>query len=107
MLWNGHEETPILIDKQSLAPKVTRYVVRAPGIARRHKPGQFVIVRLHEGGERIPLTIADADNQAGTITLIVQEVGKSTAEMAHMMRVGLLHGRSPWLVVYRDRREIS
>jgi ferredoxin--NADP+ reductase len=47
-----------------------------------------VIIRLNEGGERIPLTIADADQDQGTITLIVQEVGKSTAEMAHLLRVG-------------------
>jgi NAD(P)H-flavin reductase len=47
-----------------------------------------VIVRLRGGGERIPLTIADADAEKGTITLIVQEVGKTTAEMAHLMREG-------------------
>ncbi len=63
-------------------------MVNAQDIARRRRPGQFVIVRTHEESERIPLTIADADAEAGTITLIVQEVGKSTAEMAHLMRVG-------------------
>ena len=73
-----------LLDKQVLAPKVTRYVIRAPDIARRRRPGQFVIVRLREGGERIPLTIADADETQGTITLVVQEVGKTTAEMARL-----------------------
>ena len=78
----------VLVAKEFLAPKVTKYVVRAPDIARRRRPGQFVIVRSHEESERIPLTIADADAEAGTITLIVQEVGKSTAEMAHMMREG-------------------
>ncbi len=78
----------LLLKKEFLAPKVTRYVVRAPDIARRRKAGQFVIVRLREDGERIPLTIADADAEAGTITLIVQEVGKTTAEMAHLLREG-------------------
>jgi ferredoxin--NADP+ reductase len=78
----------VLVAKEFLAPKVTKYVVRAPDIARRRRPGQFVIVRSHAESERIPLTIADGDAEAGTITLIVQEVGKSTAEMAHMMRVG-------------------
>jgi ferredoxin--NADP+ reductase len=77
-----------VVEKDFLAPKVTRYVIAAPDIARRRRPGQFVIVRLHDGSERIPLTIADADADRGTITLIVQEVGKSTAEMAHMLRAG-------------------
>lgn len=81
-------EKSVLVAKEFLAPKVTKYVVSAPDIARRRKPGQFVIVRIHGDSERIPLTIADGDAQKGTITLIVQEVGKSTAEMAHLMREG-------------------
>ena len=79
-----------VVEKDFLAPKVTRYVIAAPDIARRRRPGQFVIIRLHNGSERIPLTIADANPERGTITLIVQEVGKSTAEMAHMLRPGEL-----------------
>lgn len=55
--------------------------VGAPMLARAAKPGQFVIVILHEGNERIPLTIADFDRDAGTITLVIQAVGKSTREM--------------------------
>lgn len=78
----------LLVSKEALAPKVTRYVVHAPLIARRRRPGQFVIVRLSEGGERIPLTIADAEANAGTITLVVQEVGTTTAQMAHLLRPG-------------------
>ena len=78
----------LLVAKEFLAPKVTKYVVRAPDIARRRRPGQFVVVRNHSESERIPLTIADADAAAGTITLIVQEIGKTTAEMAHTMCVG-------------------
>ncbi len=78
----------VVVEKEFLAPKVTRYVIKAPDVARRRQPGQFVIVRLRDGGERIPLTIADADSQNGTITLIVQEVGKTTAEMAHVLRPG-------------------
>jgi len=77
-----------LLKKDTLAPRVTRYVVRAPEIARRRKPGQFVIVRLREGGERIPLTIADASLAEGTVTLVVQEVGKTTGEMARDLNVG-------------------
>ena len=70
-----------ILEKVSLAPAVTKYVVSAPKIARKRCAGQFVLVRLHEGGERIPLTIADADADRGTISLVVQEVGKTTAEM--------------------------
>ncbi|MBI3185595.1 MAG: sulfide/dihydroorotate dehydrogenase-like FAD/NAD-binding protein [Myxococcales bacterium] len=76
--WSQHFE---LVDRQDLAPKVTLYRLRAAQVATSRKAGQFVIVRVREGGERIPLTIADADPQAGTITLVVQEVGKTTALM--------------------------
>jgi ferredoxin--NADP+ reductase len=85
---NAELEGPVLLEKELIAPKVIRYVIRAPLVARRRRPGQFVIVRLHEGGERIPLTIADADTEKGTISLVVQEVGKSTAEMAHLLKPG-------------------
>lgn len=85
-----HREEPhgLLLEKELIAPKVTRYVIRAPEIARRRRPGQFVIVRMREGGERIPLTIADADAERGSISLVVQEVGRTTAEMAHLMEKG-------------------
>jgi sulfide dehydrogenase subunit beta len=71
-----------ILDKQSIAPKVTRFDIYAPEIARKRRAGQFVIIRVWEGGERIPLTIADADPQAGTITLIAQSVGKTTMLLA-------------------------
>jgi ferredoxin--NADP+ reductase len=61
-----------------LAPDIKLFVIEAAQIARKRKAGQFVIVRVHDRGERIPLTIADADAAAGTITLIVQGVGKTT-----------------------------
>jgi ferredoxin--NADP+ reductase len=67
--------------KEDLTPVTKLFVVQAPALARKAQAGQFVIVRIHERGERIPLTIADSDRQAGTITLVVQEVGKTTAEM--------------------------
>ncbi len=75
---------PKIIEKQTLAPRVTKYVIEAPKIARKRKAGQFVLVCPSPTGERIPLTIADADAEAGTITLVVQEVGKTTMEMAAM-----------------------
>jgi len=67
-----------ILSKETLAPDVVRFWVEAPHIARKRRPGQFVIVRLNEDGERIPLTIADADLQRGAISLIIQGVGKST-----------------------------
>src|SRR5262249_10645766 len=62
-------------------PNVTRLDVAAPRIAQIRKPGQFVIVHLDEGAERIPLTIADADPAAGSIALVIQAVGKSTRDL--------------------------
>ena len=70
-----------ILEKQVLSDVTKLIVVEAPQVARKAKPGQFVIVRVDELGERIPLTIADFDRDAGTITLIFQEVGKSTMQM--------------------------
>ena len=67
-----------IVKKEYFSEKVVRLDVEAPLIARSRKPGNFVIVRVGEGGERIPLTIADADVAKGTITLVVQAVGPST-----------------------------
>jgi ferredoxin--NADP+ reductase len=61
-----------------IAPGIKRFVLEAPRIARKHQPGQFVIVRLYEHGERIPLTIERSDREHGTINLVVQSVGKTT-----------------------------
>jgi ferredoxin/flavodoxin---NADP+ reductase len=71
----------LIVAKQQLSPNVTRLVLEAPRIAEIRRPGQFVIVRLGEGAERIPLTIADADPAAGTISLIVQGIGVSTMDL--------------------------
>lgn len=67
-----------IVDAEPLSPDVMRFRVEAPKIAQRQAPGQFVIVRATPEGERIPLTIADADPGRGTITLVVQAVGKTT-----------------------------
>jgi ferredoxin/flavodoxin---NADP+ reductase len=61
-----------------LAPGIKRFILQAPRIARRHRPGQFVIVRVYEQGERIPLTIERSDAACGTINIVVQAVGKTT-----------------------------
>jgi ferredoxin--NADP+ reductase len=68
-------------EAEFLAPDVKRFVIEAPRIARKRQAGQFVIVRIYDRGERIPLTIADGDPDCGTITLIVQGVGKTTRLM--------------------------
>ena len=62
--------------------------VRHPLMASAARPGQFVIVMLHEHGERIPLTIADYDRERGTVTLVIQAVGKTTREMQQQCKVG-------------------
>ncbi len=73
-----------ILEKQALTPVSKLYVVEAPQIARKARAGQFVVLRIHDKGERVPLTIADSDAERGTITLVVQEVGKSTKQMGDM-----------------------
>ncbi len=73
-----------IVEKKFIAPGVTLARISAPRIARKRRAGQFVILRLYEEGERIPLTIADADPEEGTITLVSQRVGKSTAYFEDM-----------------------
>ena len=73
-----------IVAKEDLAPVTKLFEVRAPTVARKARSGQFVIIRIDEEGERIPLTIADYDRERGTITLVVQEVGKTTMQMGRM-----------------------
>jgi len=77
-----------IVEKQTLGPNVTRYEIKAPRVAKSRLCGQFVIVRGLEHSERIPLTIADVNTRTGTITLIVQTVGKSTLEMTTLQKGG-------------------
>jgi len=70
-----------ILNKEIIAPEVEVMQVSAPYIARHHKAGNFVVLRLHEKGERIPLTIADSDYEKGTITLLYQKIGRTTHEM--------------------------
>jgi len=74
MVTNGFSIT----EARFLAPDVKLFRIVAPRVARKQQPGQFVIVRVHEHGERIPLTIAESDAANGTITIIVQGIGKTT-----------------------------
>ncbi|MBI4547583.1 MAG: sulfide/dihydroorotate dehydrogenase-like FAD/NAD-binding protein [Ignavibacteriae bacterium] len=70
-----------IVSKEFLCSTIAKFVIKAPYVARKHRPGNFVIVRLLETGERIPLTIVESDSSAGSITLIVQAVGKTTKAM--------------------------
>ena len=73
-----------ILEKERLGPGVNRAVISAPEIASAHRPGQFIILRTHSEGERIPLTVADKDVEKGTITLVWQEVGSTTYYMSTM-----------------------
>ena len=72
-----------IVRKQSLNPTVTRMEIEAPLIAKKAKPGQFIILRVDEDGERIPLTVAGYDRKAGTVTIIFQIVGATTEKLNH------------------------
>ncbi|MCY6369757.1 sulfide/dihydroorotate dehydrogenase-like FAD/NAD-binding protein [Clostridium ganghwense] len=71
-----------IIKKKLLVPNIYLMDIEAPRVANTAKPGQFVIVKMHEKGERVPLTICDYNKEKGTITIVFQAVGRSTEEMA-------------------------
>ncbi len=73
-----------IVAKETLAPEISRFIVSAPRVAEHCRPGQFVIVRVHENGERIPLTVCEHDGVAGTITLVVQAIGATTTQMSRL-----------------------
>ena len=80
-----------ILRKQSLNPTVTLMEVDAPLVARKAEPGQFIILRVDEQGERIPLTVADYDREKGTITIIFQVVGASTEKLNHLNEGDFIH----------------
>ncbi len=73
-----------IIEKRELAPGYKFFVIHSPRIARKIQPGQFVIVRVHEKGERIPMTISDFDRERGTVNMVVHEVGKTSKLLASL-----------------------
>jgi ferredoxin--NADP+ reductase len=73
-----------ILEKQVFSPIIKQFVIEAPKVAKSCKAGQFIILRIHEEGERIPLTIADYDRERGTITIVFQEVGKTTTQLGQM-----------------------
>lgn len=74
-----------ILKKERLTPVTNRFVIAAPWVARAARPGQFVIVRVQQGGERIPVTIADFDQAKGTVTVVVQEVGRTSRLFGGLM----------------------
>ena len=72
-----------IVKKRVLNPTVSLMEIEAPAVARKAEPGQFIILRVDEEGERIPLTIADFDRERGTVTIIYQVVGATTEKLNH------------------------
>jgi ferredoxin/flavodoxin---NADP+ reductase len=73
-----------ILHKADIAPKIFEIVVEAPRIARKAKPGQFVVAMVTETGERIPLTVADFDRENGTITMVIMVVGATSMKLSHL-----------------------
>ena len=76
-----------ILKAEKLSENIFLMDVHAPRVASHCEPGQFVIVKMDEKGERIPLTICDYDREAGTITIVVQEVGASTVKMLSLIHI--------------------
>ena len=80
-----------IVERKELNPTVTKLVIEAPLVAKKAQPGQFIIVRAKEDSERIPLTVADYDREAGTVTIIFQIVGGSTMELNELREGESVH----------------
>ena len=80
-----------ILEKKCLNPTVTLMRVEAPLVARKAEPGQFIILRVSEDGERIPLTVADYDREKGTVTIIFQIVGATTEALNHKQEGDYIH----------------
>ena len=72
-----------IVRKEALTPTVILYEIEAPMVAKKAQPGQFIILRVDENGERIPITIHDYDREKGTVTIIVQTIGATTEKLSH------------------------
>ena len=73
-----------IVSREDLAPVTKLLVVQAPDVARKAEAGQFLVIRIDEEGERIPLTVADYDRDEGTVTIVFQEIGKSTKQLGKL-----------------------
>jgi ferredoxin--NADP+ reductase len=74
----------LILEKKVLGPNVKSLILRSPLVAKKSKPGHFLVLRVSEKGERIPLTIADADPERGTVRIVFQEVGKTTKQLGRL-----------------------
>ena len=90
-----------IVRKEKLADKIYLMDVMAPRVAKSCLPGQFIIVKMDEEGERIPLTICDYDREKGTVTIVFQTVGYSTTRMAEYKERRFFYGfrRTAWLPI--------
>jgi len=77
-----------IIRREAFSDTTFLWEVLAPDVARSAEPGHFVMLRLHETGERIPLTVADFDREKGTITMVIQALGKTTQDMRDHFKAG-------------------
>ena len=73
-----------IVRKEALKPTVVLFEIEAPLVAKKAQPGQFIILRVDENGERIPITINAYNPEKGTVTIIVQTVGATTVKLSHM-----------------------
>ncbi|MGN1417485.1 MAG: sulfide/dihydroorotate dehydrogenase-like FAD/NAD-binding protein [Oscillospiraceae bacterium] len=80
-----------ILRRKELNPTVTLLEIEAPAVAKKAEPGQFIILRTDENGERIPLTVADFDREKGTVTIIFQIVGATTEKLNHIPEGGYIH----------------
>ena len=79
-----------IVKKRELNPTVTLMEIAAPAVAKKAQPGQFIILRVDEKGERIPLTVADYNRESGTVTIIFQIVGATTEKLNHKQEGGFI-----------------
>jgi glutamate synthase (NADPH/NADH) small chain len=75
-----------IVEREQFGPTTYLMEIVAPDVARACEPGHFVMVRIDETGERIPLTVADYDREKGTVTIVVQAVGKTTFQMMELQK---------------------
>jgi len=76
----------LILEKKELGPGIKSFILLSPMISRKAKPGQFIVLRVSEKGERIPLTLADSDPEKGTIRIVCQEVGKTTKQLGELSK---------------------
>ncbi|WP_455277224.1 sulfide/dihydroorotate dehydrogenase-like FAD/NAD-binding protein [[Eubacterium] cellulosolvens] len=80
-----------IVERKDLASNIKMFKISAPLVVKKCKPGQFIVIRVHEKGERIPLTIVETDDEKETLTIVVQEVGKTTKQLAKLRKGDYVH----------------